>query len=316
MWQLLQAVQANNMAQWKSAKIATSDCIQNYDTQLIILVMYWFRFSYTSLVFSRANIYAQAQASTQSEVIIRISCCFISKHYLFKPFKLTELANVWFYAKYNCLRDFPIQFVNNVCSFRPYLDSRQSSQSLFGAPDLMSFLPEPFFSYCISFIHGVNASICFRSHDASLSFLLNLPRTISLDLSHITVVGTLSCWNRRDSAWQTSLFTFIGNKHDQPKSVAKIFVHLLPLLDNVVANSISLYTLCSDLLYHNWQLFDLNCIDKDGYNTVWIPCCVVQWIIFNAFLGEIPQLLARTKWSSPGTFPVWTFATHNDKVVS
>ena len=43
----------------------------------------------------RANICPQDQIHTQSKVIIGVSCGFISKHYPFKPFKLTKLANVW-----------------------------------------------------------------------------------------------------------------------------------------------------------------------------------------------------------------------------
>ena len=49
------------------------------------------------------------------------------------------------------------------------------------------------------------------------------------------------------------IFIFILNWHDQPKLVAKICAHPLPLLDIVVTNNVSLYTLCDDHLYWNWQ---------------------------------------------------------------
>ena len=74
--------------------------------------------------------------------------------------------------------------------------SRQSSQSLFEVPDIISFLPEPFFYYFISFSavfnHGVHDLVCLEWHNASLSFLLNSPRIISLASSHITAGDTQS----------------------------------------------------------------------------------------------------------------------------
>ena len=69
----------------------------------------------------RANINARAQVSTQYKVVIGISCCFILKHYPFKPFKLTKLVNVLHLAGHNCLRDLPIQFVDATCSVGPYV---------------------------------------------------------------------------------------------------------------------------------------------------------------------------------------------------
>ena len=119
-------------------------------------------------------------------------------------------------------------------------------KSLWGTR-LNELLPEHFFSYFISllaaFDHGVKGSVCFTS----LSFLLNWPRTISLALSQITVGCTLSYCNIRDNALWASLFSFIGNKCDKPKSVTKICAYLLPLLYAVGANSVSLYTLCGNL---------------------------------------------------------------------
>ena len=58
---------------------------------------------------------------TQSEMVIGVQCCFILKHYPFKPLKLTKLANVGHLARHNGFRDFPIQFVNAMCSIRPYI---------------------------------------------------------------------------------------------------------------------------------------------------------------------------------------------------
>ena len=180
----------------------------------------------------------------------------------------------------------------------------------------MSFLPEPFFSYWISlsteFDHGVNGYICFKWYDVSCIFQLNSPRIIFLALSCITASGTSYQLKRWDNASWASLLSFMDNEHDQPKLVSNICAHLLPLLDSVVANSVSLYILCGNLLYHNWWSFVLNCLDKDGCNTVWTPCCVVCRILLNAFLGEILHFLAITKWSSPDTFLLWTCAICND----
>ena len=44
----------------------------------------------------------------------------------------------------------------------------------------------------------------------------------------------------RDNASWASLFSLIGNECDQSKSVAKICAHMLPLLDTVMANNVSL----------------------------------------------------------------------------
>ena len=171
----------------------------------------------------------------------------------------------------------------------------------------MSFLLEPFFSSFTSlftaFNHGVNGSVCLKWYDISLSFLVNLLKIISLALSHIIAGGTSFHEKRRETSW-ASLFSYIGNTHDQPKLVAKICVQMLPFLDTVAANNTSLYTLCSNLLYHNWWWFVLNCLDMDICNTVWTTCCVVHCIILSASLGEIPHFSARTKWSSHDTFSI------------
>ena len=76
-----------------------------------------------------------------------------------------------------------------------------------------------------------------------------------------------------------SLFRFIENDHDQPKMVAKICSHLLPLLNTVVANNVSLYILCGNL-------------------------------------HEITYCLTRTKWSSPDTVLVRTFDTFMDDLLT
>ena len=103
----------------------------------------------------RAKIYAQAQVSTQSEMVIGVSCCFISKHYSYKPFKLTKLDNVGCFTRHYDFRDFPIKFVLAICNIGPNtgLKLRQSSQILFGVPDLMSFLLKPFFSFLFFWLH-------------------------------------------------------------------------------------------------------------------------------------------------------------------
>ena len=184
----------------------------------------------------------------------------------------------------------------------------------------MSFLPEPFFSslisLCAEFGHGVGGSVCLKWHYVSLSSWMNAPRIISLALSCITEGCTPSCWKRRYDASWTSLFSFIGNKCDQPKLVANICAHLLLLLDTVVANNVSLYLLCGYLLYCNWWSSVLNCLDKDRWNNVWTPCCVVWQIVLSAFLGEIPHFLTRTKWLSLDTFSVFICAICNDDVMT
>ena len=54
----------------------------------------------------------------------------------------------------------------------------------------------------------------------------------------------------------------------------------------------------------------------DGGNILQSPCCVVQQIVFNAFLGGIPHFMARTKWSSPDTFLVLTCDIYNNNVLT
>ena len=77
------------------------------------------------------------------------SAHFISKHYPLKPLKFTKLAYMVHLSGYNCFRYLPIQFENAVCSSGPYVwfKSRQTPQSLFGALDLIKFLPEPFMQW-------------------------------------------------------------------------------------------------------------------------------------------------------------------------
>ena len=83
------------------------------------------------------------------------------------------------------------------------------------------------------------------------------------------------------------------------KIVTNICAHLLPLLDNVVANNVSLYTLCGNLLYCSWQSFELNQLDKNGCNTVWTSYCVVHQIVLSAFLGTVPHFLPRIQMVNP-----------------
>ena len=55
------------------------------------------------------SIYVQAQICARFEVGIGVWSCFI-----------TKLANVGHLTGHNSFRDFPIQFVNTICSIRPY----------------------------------------------------------------------------------------------------------------------------------------------------------------------------------------------------
>ena len=124
------------------------------------------------------------------------------------------------------------------------------------------------------------------------------------------------CWKGMDSASWASLFSFIGDEHDWPKSVVNICAHLLPLLDTLAANNVSLYKLCENLLYLNWWSFVVNCLDKNRYNTVWTPHCEVHQILWSAFSGEVFHFYTKTKWSSPDNFFVLTCATHIDDLIT
>ena len=221
-------------------------------------------------------------------MVIRILCSFISKHYPFKPFKLLKLANVKCLSRHNGFLDFPIQFVNAMCSGGPNVWLKFEAiipKSLQGAR--LNELPTGTMLQLLYLSFGCiwpwGEWLClFQVTRCLLSFLLNSPRIITLALSHIIAGGTPSCWKRRDNASLASLFSSIGNKGDQPKLVAKICAYLLPLLDTVLANNVPLYMLCSNLLYLYWQSFVLIHLDKDGCNTVQKPCCVVQWIILSS----------------------------------
>ena len=69
----------------------------------------------------RTNINAWAQVSTQSKMVIKIWCYFISKHHPFKPLKLKKLAYVRYLSSHYHFRDFPIQFIDAVHRIGPYL---------------------------------------------------------------------------------------------------------------------------------------------------------------------------------------------------
>ena len=70
---------------------------------------------------SRTNVYAQAQVSSQFKMVIWIWHHFISKHHLFKTLKLKELAYVRHFSRHDTFRDFPIKFIDAVCSIGPYI---------------------------------------------------------------------------------------------------------------------------------------------------------------------------------------------------
>ena len=164
------------------------------------------------------------------------------------------------------------------------------------------YLIQFFISLSAAVDYGKNISVYFRLHDASSSFLLNLLRTISLALSHIIVSGTPSHWKRMENALWASIFSFNGNEHDQPKLVAKIHPHLLPLLETVVANNVSLHILCGNLLYCNWWSCVLNCLEKDRCNTVQTPCYVVQRMVVLSWVKYL------TSWQEPNgqaQLPYW-----------
>ena len=84
----------------------------------------------------RANINAWAQLSTQSEVVMGLSCCFVSKHYPFEPFKLTKLDNLQYLVGHNHFKNLPIQFVHAMCSVGPHVGLKLEAiipKSLWGA---------------------------------------------------------------------------------------------------------------------------------------------------------------------------------------
>ena len=182
------------------------------------------------------------------------------------------------------------------------------SSFLFSFFIFIFFIFISFISLLAAFNYSVNGSICLKWQYASLTFLFNSPNNVSFALLHIFAKVTLSCKKRRDSVPWFSLWSFIWNKHDQQNLVAKIYAHIWPFLYTVVVNNVSLNTLCGYLLYHNWWKFILNCLDKDGCNTVQTTCFVVMQTKVGAFLAEIPLILARSKWSSPTDFAVMTCA--------
>ena len=110
----------------------------------------------------------------------------------------SQLANVRRLDRHDSFRDFPIQFVSAMWSIRPYIGLKIKAvipKSLWSARlnelPTRTFVQFLYFSFgCIRL--GVNGSICFKWHDAFMSFLLNSPRTISLALSHIIAGGTRS----------------------------------------------------------------------------------------------------------------------------
>ena len=76
--------------------------------------------------------------------------------------------------------------------------------------------------------------------------------SIELAKDHFFGIVTHYCsWQRRDSTSWASLFRFTENEHDQPKMVAEICLHLLPILKTVVANNVSWYMFFGNLLCHN-----------------------------------------------------------------
>ena len=71
----------------------------------------------------KTNINIWAQVSPQFKVIIQIWLYFELKHHPFKPIKLTKLTYVGHLSSYDSFRDFPIQFVDAMCSIGPYIRS-------------------------------------------------------------------------------------------------------------------------------------------------------------------------------------------------
>ena len=120
--------------------------------------------------------------------------------------------------------------------------------------------------------------------------LLELSVECTLDhplaLSHGMGGGIPSCWKINDSASCASLFNFIKIKHDHIKTVSNIYAHLIPLLDFVFADNVSLYMLCASLLYSYWQSFMLNHISKNGCNN-FIQGFPGKWPHF--FAGQVVQ---------------------------
>ena len=263
----------------------------------------------------RTNINAWAQVSTQFKMVIGIWCSFISKHHPFETFKLTKLAYVGHLSRHDHFRDCPIQFVNTMCSIGSYVGFKFKV-----IIPKSCFLPKPFFSSFISllaaFDHGWMAP--FVLSDTMPPWVVYWTLKESFHWHHHILwqvahhpaekEGSIPHWLHFSAS--------LGMSTTSQKLVTKICAHLLPLRDTVVANSVSLYTLCSNLLYHSWWSFILNCLDKDRCNTIQTPCYVVWCIVLSAFLGDIPYFLARIKWSSLNTRSVLTCATGNDEVLT
>ena len=121
---------------------------------------------------------------------------FHLKHHPPKPFKLTKWTYVRQLSRHNCLRNFPIQFKDALWSFGPYIRLKFKAiilKSLWASR--INDLPTgTFFQLLVvlsTFNHGVDCSVCHKWHNASLSFLLNLPRIIFCHC-HILQLASLS----------------------------------------------------------------------------------------------------------------------------
>ena len=122
----------------------------------------------------------------------------------------------------------------------------------------------------VAFNHGLISSICRRLHDVSLSFLLNSSRIIFGIVTNYGWRHPIPLKKKRQC-----LVGFTFQLHWEWARPAKVGGKNLCAPIALPRH----YTGKKCIIVHIMQLFVLNCLDKDGCNTVQTPCnvCFSQW---------------------------------------
>jgi hypothetical protein len=181
--------------------------------------------------------------------------------------------------------------------------SRQSSHSHFGAWDQTILQPIPHFSCCIApstaLDHGVCGSVCLTCKPDCWHLWQNKLRICSFNPSITIMLGTPSHWSNNDRALCACNFFCIGYAWVHPLAVANTWVHVLPCLDLIFKNIISVYILTARCLYWSCQLLVLNRQDNVGFSMDLTPCCAVMFKVRWAVSRPMPKFLARVTASMP-----------------
>ena len=165
----------------------------------------------------RTNIYAQTKVSTQFKMIIGVWYSSVWKH---NPLlKLTKLANVGCLAWHNGFRDFPILFVNAVCSWTLYMTQVQDSYPIVSLGNQTKWASYWNLSSVPLFLFWLHSTMGWMtlsvSNDTMPPWVSNWTlQGLLLWHCHISLQVAPSHWKRRDNASPASLFSFIGSKHD------------------------------------------------------------------------------------------------------